>query len=93
MPQQIRGESTIGLSGRAFGLGTKSRGPKATPTVALAPPAATLSDSRAIWLTGGLSLTGGLLSGALNEIQAASQRTVNRVTARCPYTHFVRHAA
>jgi hypothetical protein len=31
------------------------------------PPAATLSDSRALWLTGGLSLTGGLLSGALGD--------------------------
>ena len=32
--------------------------------VALAPPAASLSDSRALWLTGVVGLTGGLLSGA-----------------------------
>jgi len=49
---------------RALGLEAESRGPTPTPTVALAPPAATLSDSRALWLTGGLSLTGGLLLGA-----------------------------
>ena len=36
---------------RALGLETESRGPRPTPTVALAPPTATLSDSRALWLT------------------------------------------
>lgn len=38
-------------SHRALGLEAEPRGPTATPTVALAPPAATLSDSRALWLT------------------------------------------
>ncbi len=36
---------------RALGLEAEFRGPTATPTVALAPPAATLSNSRALWLT------------------------------------------
>jgi hypothetical protein len=49
---------------RALHLEAESRGPRATPTVALAPPAATLSDSRALWLTPPARLTGGLLSGA-----------------------------
>lgn len=39
---------------RALGLEAESRGPRATPTVALAPSAATLSDSRALSLVGGV---------------------------------------
>ena len=67
-----RGFPTLGRhpgpTRRALGLETESWGPKATPTVALAPPAAILSNSRALWLTGGLSLTGGLLSGAFRRL-------------------------
>ena len=69
-PQQGRGKSRhgggFGASGstrRAVGLEAESRGPIATPTVALGGPRTTLSNSRALWLTGGLSLTAGLLSG------------------------------
>jgi hypothetical protein len=47
--------------------------------VALAPSAATLSDSRALWLTGVVGLTAGLLSGGLDcnfEIPSRGQKHV-----------------
>src|SRR5690606_31786930 len=72
---------------RALSLETESRGPTATPTVALAPPTATLSDSCALWLTGGLSLTGGLLSGALRQLLPKS--TIRPMAAKHDVEHRV----
>ncbi len=51
---------------RALGSEPESRGPTPTPSVALAPPAATLADSHPLWLTPPACLTAGLLSGALH---------------------------
>jgi hypothetical protein len=60
---------------RALGLEPESRAPRATPTVALAVPSATLSNSRALWLTSVVGLTGGLPSGAI----APKRRTPSRL--------------
>ena len=42
---------------------TQERVPSSRTKMAIAPPAATLSDSLALWLTTPAKLTGGLLSG------------------------------
>lgn len=57
-------------------LEAECRRSRATRTVAFAPPAATLSNSRAFWLTGVLGLTGGLLLVARVYASSAENRQV-----------------
>lgn len=63
-PESVGGYVRVGQPRPGLGSEHAPWRARSTPTLALAPPGATLSDSRALWLTTPVRMTAGLLSGA-----------------------------